>query len=318
VRSGEALEALSRPGLLVFDKTGTLTSPRLAVARVAPFDGAGEEELLRAAGSLGLASSHPAAAALVEAMRRRGLEPLPIAAPRSFPGLGVSGRAGGEELAMGRPVFVLPRCRGTAALPAEPAGEEESPVLVARGGRLLGWIGLREEVKPEARQVIDAARAAGFEVAVLTGDTRAKGEALGRALGVEVQAGLLPDGKVAWVEARRRGGRPVAVVGDGWNDAPVLQAADAGIALSTGVELAREAAAAVLLAPDGSLAAIPRLLRIARRTRALVRRNLFWAFGYNAAGMALAAAGLVPPILAALLMVLSSLFVVSGSVKRLD
>jgi P-type E1-E2 ATPase len=180
---------------------------------------------------------------------------------------------------------------------------------------LQGWIGLREELRPEAGQVLRAVRAAGFQVAVLTGDTAARGRALARELGVEVHAGLLPAGKVEWVEARRGKFPVVAMVGDGLNDAPVLKAADVGIALGTGVDLAREAAGAVLLAGDSGLAAIPRLLQIARRTRSRVRRNLFWAFGYNTAGMALAAAGMVQPLLAALFMAASSLFVVSGAVK---
>jgi len=205
---------------------------------------------------------------------------------------------------------------GGAALEERPreesAGEQ---VVVAWGDRLAGSIALRERVRPEARGALAALARLGFRAEVLTGDLPERGAALEEALGVPVRAGLLPLEKVSRIEALGKGGAVVVMVGDGINDTPALAASTVGIAMGSGVDLARATADVILLGGPGgpSLEALPRLVDLSRRTVRRIRWNLFWAFAYNSVAMALAACGILGPASAAALMVISSLFVVGGS-----
>ncbi|MBI4602734.1 MAG: heavy metal translocating P-type ATPase [Planctomycetes bacterium] len=316
VRSGDVFERLERGGRVFLDKTGTLTSSRLEVERVVPAPGVPENEVLRAAASLAALSRHPASEAVRRHAAARGIEPADVEALEVHAGLGLSGRAGGETVRLGSRRFVessaeLASLEGTAG-----EGETEVlvEVLVAKSGRALGAIVLREELRPEAAEVARALAGLGFEASALTGDRPERGRALERRLGLPVAAGLLPHEKVERLERARERSRTTVMVGDGVNDAPVLAAADVGIALSSGADLARDAADVVLLDRGEPLRGLVELVQLSRRTVRRIRFNLFWSFAYNAAGMGLAAAGIVHPIVAAALMIASSLLVVAGSV----
>jgi heavy metal translocating P-type ATPase len=319
VRGGEVFERLARGGVFFLDKTGTLTSSRLEVARVEPARGGSETRLLEVAASLASLSRHPVSEAVARHAAARGIAALPVEGFRARPGLGLSGMVRGEPAAAGSRRFLGREALFTGALARgddlradDLAGTE---VLVALGGKLLGAITLEEEVRPEAAEALGSIRAHGFTPVVLTGDSPARARRLAAALGVPVDAGLLPDEKLARLEAARRAGRPTVMAGDGVNDAPILAGADVSIALAAGADLAREAAGVVLLdGPGGPLRGIPFLLDLSRRTVRRIRFNLFWAFAYNAIGMALAAAGRIHPLTAAVLMIASSLIVVAGSV----
>ncbi len=311
VRGADVFEKLARGGTIFFDKTGTLTSSRLEVSRVTASAGAKEEEVLCAAASLASLSRHPASEAIRRAAEAGKLELAQVKGLKVLSGLGLLGEVGGERVSLGSQRFV----GGNSAFVSNaPAVASETPVFVARGDRLLGAVCCREELRSEAREVVQSVTRQGYEAAVLTGDTAEKGEHLEAVLGIPVAAGLLPADKVARLEGAKRSGRTVVMVGDGVNDAPVLAAADVGVAMQGGADLARETADVVLLDRDGEpLRGLLHLLELSRQTVRRIRFNLFWSFGYNALGMALAAAGLIHPVTAAVLMIASSLFVVAGS-----
>jgi heavy metal translocating P-type ATPase len=314
IRSGEAVERLSRVRRAFFDKTGTLTTGafRVTGVSVAGPHLEGDEVLLRAA-AVSSRSSHPIGRALRRHVAKETIPP--VAGLRLLPGLGAFGHVGD-----GPPVYVGSRRlmermgqRLNEGLDQERRQREdagETTVCVAWEGEVRGLIGLSEALRPEAAEALAALRGAGVGVTLLTGDSEPAGRAVGDALGAEVRAGLLPEEKVEAVRAGRKEGL-VAMVGDGINDAPALSAADVGIALACGTDLARETADVNVIGDD--LRAVPWVLDLARRTRGTLRGNLFWAFFYNAAGIGLAAAGKLNPVLAAGAMVLSSLFVVYNS-----
>ncbi len=304
VRSGEAMELLARVGQVCFDKTGTLSTGQLQYLRSV---GAGEEELGWIC-RLASQSPHPIGSGL-----RRAVVPadLPLEGFRLHPGLGVEGQVGGRVLWVGN--RRLMQRAGMAAVEEWDHHQAEGEVmaLAAWEGRVRAALFFREQLRPEAAAVVQALRAQGAAVQVLTGDSKALPQNL-QALfpGVLFRTGLLPEDKVEAVsQARRRG--VVAMVGDGINDAPALAAADVGIAVGTGADLTREAAAVNILGCE--LDRIPWLLAYARRVRRVVWGNLFWAFFYNLLAVGLAVSGRLNPLVAALAMVLSSLFVIGNS-----
>lgn len=311
VRGGEVFERLSRPCRFFFDKTGTLTLAELEVVKLSPGPRADPSRAYAVAGALARRSKHPAAEAVrtyCEAQAAVGCE---VEALEVIPGLGVRGRIPGEGMVvLGSRRLAAESLGGESPLPAP-----EGSVLVVEDGHLLGSFRLEERVRPEAAQVLAWMRAEQLEPTVLTGDTQGRGEALGRALSVEVEAELLPTAKLERLEAARGHGPTVVMVGDGLNDAPVLAAADVGIALSRGADLAREAADVILLEQERPLDRLPYLVGLSRRTTRNVRFNFVWSFAYNTVGIALAALGYVHPIVAALLMIVSSLSVVAGSLR---
>ena len=316
IRDGGVLESARRVRTVALDKTGTLTAGRPEVVRTAPSDG-----ILRAAASAELDSEHPLARALVRRARELGVKLERPGSFESVPGGGV------RAVVDGRQVLV-----GSAALLRE-AGVEPDPgwrglesggrtvVLVAEDGRYSGAVALADSPRPGAAEAAAQLRAAGIRTVMITGDSEEAARAAASRLGIdEVRSGVMPAGKRDEIEALRKGGA-VAMVGDGINDAPALAAADLGIAIGGGTDVARESGDVVLVGDD--LRAVPVLLEISARTASKIRQNLAWAFGYNAALIPVAAGALVPfmgpevygvlPLLAAGAMALSDASVVANS-----
>jgi Cu+-exporting ATPase len=325
IRDAAALERLERVETIVADKTGTLTQglPRLTALDPAP--GIEENALLALAASLERASEHPLAAAIVRAAEERGLRLPSLGGFASVTGEGVQGRIESAEAALGNPAMME---RVGAAVGPEVAAaadglrrEGATVVLVARDGRLAGLIAVADPVKQTTPDALRALRGEGVRVLMLTGDNRTTAEAVARRLGIdEVEAGVLPERKGEVVERLRAQGRVVAMAGDGANDAPALAAADVGIAMGTGTEVAIESAGVTLV--KGDLAAIARARRLSALTMRNIRQNLFFAFVYNGLGVPVAAGVLYPffglllgPMVAALVMALSSVSVIANALR---
>jgi Cu+-exporting ATPase len=324
IRGGEALEIAHKITAVVLDKTGTLTRGAPAVTDVVPASGFDEATLLRLVGSAERGSEHPLGAAIVARARDAGIGLAGPARFEAIPGQGIEAQVDGHRVLAGnlallsRHGVALDGLEGRAdAL----AADGKTPMLVAIDGRAAGIIGIADTLKPHSRDVVAALRRRGLQVIMLTGDNRRTAEAIARQVGVDrVLAEVRPDEKAAHVEALRRAGHVVAMVGDGINDAPALARADLGIAIGAGTDVAIESAGIVLIGEDlrGVLAAID----LSRRTMRTIRQNLFWAFAYNVALIPVAAGVLYPftgtllsPVLAALAMAASSVTVVSNSLR---
>ncbi len=313
VKGGEHLERAHRVDTVVFDKTGTLTLGRPAVTSIWAAEGADEADVLALAAAIEVQSEHPIGRAVMEAAKARGVA-IPAAADViAVPGRGIEGVVEGARVRVGSPSFVSSAAPG---LPEEVhrklAGPGHTVVLVAREEKLLGAMALADEVKPDARAAVDALRAMGVDVWMLTGDAEETAQAVAARLGIEhVMAEVLPGDKAAKVEALRKAGRVVAMVGDGINDAPALAAAGVGMAMGTGADVALEVADIALM--RGEVLAVIEALRLARATMRKIRQNLFWALVYNVLGIPLAALGVLSPIIAGAAMALSSVSVVSNS-----
>ncbi|MEB3170182.1 MAG: cation-translocating P-type ATPase [Synechococcaceae cyanobacterium] len=330
-RGGDAIETAARLEVVFFDKTGTLTLGRPLVTNVAVLEAADAAELLTQAAALEQQSRHPFAHALLQEAANRGLVLPALESCRAEVGSGVEGRlVGGEGLVrVGRLGWLQAlgvRVDGAAEARAEGLEAEGASLLaVAAAERLLGLVAVRDAPRADAADTLARLRAQGLALGLLSGDRRAGVEALGAALGLpapELAWELRPDQKLARLEARR-GEAVVAMVGDGINDAPALAAADLGIAIGTGTQIAQESAGLVVM--GDRLQGIPEALEIARRTMAKVRQNLAWAFGYNLLVLPIAAGVLLPrfglllsPPLAALLMATSSLTVVLNALLLQD
>ncbi|MEJ5369000.1 MAG: heavy metal translocating P-type ATPase [Bryobacteraceae bacterium] len=308
-RHGEALERLARIDMVVFDKTGTLTEGRPEVRAFQPAPGGDAEEALRLAAAVEQASEHPLARAVV----RFAAGPLPaVEGFRAIPGQGAEGRVEGRQVLIGRRDLLTGRGIELPAPEERAAGETE--LWLAVDGAFAGVFLLADRLREGAREAVAELRAAGMRVAMLTGDGEAAARAIAREAGIEeVAAGLLPEGKLAWIERLKREGARVAMTGDGINDAPALAAATAGIALATGTDAAAAASDATLVRPD--LRLVPLALRLARQAVRVMRQNLFWAFLYNVIMIPAAAAGHLSPVLAAAAMSLSSVSVVANSLR---
>jgi len=329
IRGGEALETAGRIDAVVFDKTGTLTDGAPTVARVAAVAGFDETTMLDVAASVEVGSEHPLGEAIAAHARERGLGSRPVDGFRATPGRGVEGRVtvDGADMAVlvGTATFLRERGIETAGLDdgvaAAPVGA--TTVLVAIDGRAAGAIALADRVKPEARAAVDELAREGIQAWLLTGDARATALAVATAVGIPAErviAEVLPEDKAAAVDRLRAGGRVVAMVGDGINDAPALAGADVGIAIGTGADVAIEAADVTLIGGDPR--GVARGIRLSRATMRVVRENLAWAFGYNvvlipvAMGVLFPAFGLLlNPALAAGAMALSSVSVVLNSLR---
>jgi len=320
IRSTRALEQLATVRTVVFDKTGSLTrgTPSLVALEAAEGDAAA---WLEAGAALAQADSHPLARAMVEAAGMRGTAQRRLARPtqvQARPGEGLVGSVEGSELALGsaglfdRLGWAISPELAARVRELEAAGS--SLVLIGRDGQVGAVAAFADEVKPEARAVIEELGERGLTTMILSGDRPAAVERVASKLGTTTwRAGLSPEEKVAAIDELMRAGRGVAMVGDGLNDGPVLAAATVGIALGSGSELARTSAEIVTAGPD--LSALPRLLDSARTAGRTTRVNLTWAFGYNAVGLTAAAAGLLQPVLAAGLMAVSSLVVVANAMR---
>jgi Cu+-exporting ATPase len=317
IRGPEVLERARTITTAALDKTGTLTSGKLAVADVVA-DGMTPSEVLRLAGAAEDASEHPIAVAIADRARAE-VGPLPVAQEfASSAGVGVEAVVEGRRVLVGRPAFLAERgvVLAAATEAAVAAAEERgrTGVAVAIDGKARGVIEVEDTVKATSREAVEELRALEIEPVLLTGDNELAARAVARELGIErVRAGLLPADKIDVVRELRAAGEVVAMVGDGVNDAPALVEADLGIALGTGTDIAIEASDLTLVSGDPRAAADA--VRLARRTLATIRGNLFWAFAYNVAAIPLAVAGLLDPMIAAAAMAFSSVFVVSNSLR---
>jgi Cu+-exporting ATPase len=323
-KSAEALEVMERVNTLVVDKTGTLTEgrPRLVVVEADP--GMDEGLLLALAAGVERASEHPLAAAIVAGAEERGVEPAAAEEFSYVPGKGVVGRAGGRRVALGNRALLDELGVDAGDLDAragELRREGRTAMLVAVDGRPAGLLGVADPVKATTPAAIRDLHAAGLRIVMLTGDSRATAEAVAAALGIdEVEAEVLPEGKVAVVERLQAQGRVVAMAGDGVNDAPALARADVGIAMGTGTDVAMESAGVTLV--GGDLSGIVRARRLSRATLRNIRQNLFFAFVYNSLGVPLAAGVLYPftalllsPVVAAAAMSFSSVSVIANALR---
>ncbi len=324
IKNAEALERLEKVDTIVVDKTGTLTEGKPKVTAIHPAQGVDEAELLRLAASLERASEHPLAAAIVAAAEQRSLSFLPVADFDSPSGKGVIGKIEGRRVALGNARFLaeLGAEVGALAAPAEALRRDgATAIFAAIDGRAAGVIAIADPIKASTPAALRALREEGVRIVMLTGDERATAEAVARQLGIEeVEAGVLPDKKGEVVQRLRGEGRVVAMAGDGVNDAPALAAADVGIAMGTGTDVAIESAGVTLL--KGDLEGIVRARKLSRAVMRNIRQNLFFAFVYNAAGVPIAAGVLYPffgvllsPIIAAAAMSFSSVSVIANALR---
>ncbi|HEY1090729.1 MAG TPA: heavy metal translocating P-type ATPase [Burkholderiaceae bacterium] len=305
VKDFEALERARRVSLIAFDKTGTLTEGRPRLVGHAE----GDPDLLRLAAALQAGSEHPLALALREATPGSN---LPAADKlQAVPGRGVRGVVEGRELALGSARWMHELGLAPDVQPSD--GQTLSWLAeIGDSTKLLGWLAFADRIKPEAAGAIRALRDKGLSVALLSGDNKAAAARVAQELGIDiVHAELLPEDKARTIAALRAQGHVVAMVGDGLNDAPALAAADVGMAMSSGTEVAMAAAGITLM--HGNPALVADALGIAQRTHAKLRQNLFWAFAYNAIGLPLAALGLLNPMVAGGAMALSSVSVLANA-----
>ena len=324
VKNAEALELTERIDTLVVDKTGTLTVGKPKLVKVQSADGFDENEVLRLSAALERGSEHPLAAAIVEGAQDRGIV-LPESADfASVTGKGVTGQVGGRRVALGNAALL--ETVGADSSPLESQADQhrsegEGVMFVAIDGKLAGIVVVADPIKESAAEAVAELRQSGIHVVMMTGDNRRTAEAVARRVGIdEVMADVLPQQKQAKVEELRRAGRRVAMAGDGINDAPALAAADVGIAMGTGTDVAMESAAITLV--QGDLRGIVRARKLSRATMANIRQNLFFSFVFNAAGVPIAAGVLYPwfglllsPIIAGAAMAFSSVAVIGNSLR---
>ena len=293
IKGGEALEMAARIDTVLLDKTGTITAGKPRVTRVTAVDGFTGDEVLRFAASAEQYSEHPLGKSIVDAARERGLPVAPAGEFSAQAGFGVRARVDGREIVVGRP-----------------------GATVTIDGVVAGTIEIADAMKPESPRAIRRLDAMGIDVWMITGDRRDTAAAVAAECGIDagrVLAEVLPADKLAAVKKLQAAAHRVAMAGDGVNDAPALAQSDLGIAIGGGADVAMEAGAVTLMRPD--LNGVPDALELARRTMRIIRQNLFWAFAYNALGIPLAALGLLSPMLASAAMALSSVTVVTNSLR---
>ena len=319
IRSGNALELMGRADTIVLDKTGTLTVGRPAVTELVPAAGVTESELLAAAATAERRSEHPLASAVLSAAESRGLALGETADFEAIPGEGVRVvLTAGETIRVGSRELV--EQDGADCVPLDAAFAElqdrgRTAMFVARGGQLLGVVAVADALKSGAAAAVAELKAMGMAVAMVTGDNQRTAEAIAREAGIDrVMAEVRPAEKAREIERLRHLARgPVVMVGDGINDAPALAAADVGVALGTGTDIAIESSGITLT--SGDLGGLVRAVRLSRATMRVVRQNLAWAFGYNLVAIPVAVLGLLHPLIAEAAMAASSITVVGNSLR---
>ncbi len=325
VKSAEALERFEKVDVLLVDKTGTLTEGKPRLAEVTGADGVAEAEVLRLAAALERGSEHPLAAAILTGARERlGVGPEEVHDFQALPGKGIQGTVSGRRAALGSAAYLaeLGADPGALAARAEPLRASGATVVfLAVDGRAAGLLAVEDPVKPSAAAAVRALRAEGIRVVMVTGDSRATALAVAAAVGIaEVEAEVLPRQKAEVVARHKAAGQRVAMAGDGINDAPALAAADVGVAMGSGTDVAMESAGLTLV--KGDLGGIVRARRLSRAVMRNIRQNLFWAFAYNALGVPIAAGALYPwfgvllsPMIASAAMSFSSVTVIGNALR---
>ena len=324
IRDAEALEQFESIDTIVIDKTGTLTEGKPKLAKIVTADGIDENDLLRLAASVERGSEHPLALAILDGARGRALALSEVAGFASSSGKGASGIVDGKRVALGNAVLMGEANIATTSLDAAAEAARHggaTAIYVAIDGRAAGVIAIADPVKPSAKAAMAALRAAGLRIVMLTGDNETTARAVASKLDIaEIEAGVLPERKSEVVQRLRKEGRRVAMVGDGVNDAPALVAADVGVAMGSGTDVAIESAGVTLL--TGDLASLVRARRLSVATMRNIRQNLAFAFLYNAAGVPIAAGVLYPvfgillsPMIGAAAMALSSVSVIGNALR---
>jgi P-type Cu+ transporter len=318
IKGPEILESTRRVDTIVLDKTGTVTSGRMSLVGVTVATGTEPDEALRLAGAVEDASEHPIGRAISESARDRLGELPAVEGFVNREGLGVVGVAGGHEVIVGRPALLAQRALGLTG-PLEDAraraeGDGQTAVVAAWGGEARAVFAVADTPKPSSPEAIRSLRELGLRPVLLTGDNETTARAVASGVGIdEVIAEVLPWQKAEVIRELQGEGRVVAMAGDGVNDAPALAQADLGLAIGTGTDVAIEASDLTLV--SGDLRAAADAIRLSRRTLRTIKQNLVWAFAYNVAAIPLAAAGLLNPVIAAAAMALSSVSVVSNSLR---
>lgn len=317
LRSGEAVQAIRNIKVIALDKTGTLTVGKPSVVEIAPAAGHDTAGLLRIAGSLAYPSEHPVARAILE---RATAEPVEIMTPEDFTseaGMGLSGTLSGQHVLLGNVNFLGRNgidIGEAASIAADLEGKGQTVTAVAADGKLVGLVGVADTLRADSPEAVAELRQMGLKTVMLTGDNRATAEAIGQLCGIDdVIPNVLPTEKAMQVRQIRERFGSVAMVGDGINDAPALAEADVGIAIGTGTDIAIESSDITLT--GASLWGVVRSIRIARAIFSKIRQNLFWAFFYNVIAIPVAAVGLLHPIIAEAAMAMSSINVVTNSLR---
>ncbi|WP_374546428.1 heavy metal translocating P-type ATPase [Rhodoblastus sp.] len=324
IKNAEALERMEKVDTLVVDKTGTLTEGKPAVTAIVTAEGFGEDEALRLAASVERASEHPLARAIVAAAEARGLALVPVENFDSPTGRGALGVVEGRAILLGNAPFLSESGISTEGLAKEAdrlRADGATAIFIAIDGKAAAIFAIADPVKATTPAALAALKAAGVKVVMLTGDNWTTAKAVARRIGIDdVEAEVLPDQKSAVVQRYKAAGRIVAMAGDGVNDAPALAAADVGVAMGTGTDVAMESAGVTLL--KGDLTGIMRARTLSQATMGNIRQNLFFAFVYNALGVPVAAGVLYPflgillsPVLAAAAMALSSVSVIANAAR---
>ena len=324
-RNAEAIEVMRKVDTLVVDKTGTLTTGKPSLVAVVALEGISEERLLRLAAALERGSEHPLAEAIVRGAEERTIAPVAVTDFASITGKGVTGSVEGALVALGNARLMeelkIEIPTPLAAEMAAARGRGQTAVFVAIDGVIVGFLAVADPIKESTPAALQALRAEGLHIVMLTGDAEQTARAVARELGIDdVIAEVLPEGKLATIERLQGQGKVVAMAGDGINDAPALARAQVGIAMGTGTDVAMESAGITLV--KGDLSGILRARRLSRATMANIRQNLFFAFAYNTAGVPIAAGVLFPffgvllsPMIAAGAMSLSSVSVISNALR---
>ncbi|HHQ15102.1 MAG TPA: heavy metal translocating P-type ATPase, partial [Chromatiales bacterium] len=314
IKDVESLERAHRLDAIIFDKTGTLTAGKPTVVDMHVFRGT-EEQMLRLAASVQQGSEHPLAKALLERAEQQKIELHPVSDFQSYTGMGISGVVDGREVLIGNERLLAER-------KLDPSGEVErarawearaaTVIWVADNDGLLGIIAIQDPLRAEAKEAVDSLKKLHIKTLMLSGDAPLVAEEIGRQAGVDIaRGGVRPEEKAEVVKELSSEGHTVGMIGDGINDAPALAAADVGIAMGSGTDVAMETAGITLMRTDPRL--VGAAIEASRATFSKIKQNLFWAFIYNAVGIPLAAAGYLSPALAGAAMAMSSVSVVSNS-----